>query len=172
MKKIFTLCVAALTAATMFAQGGHFEVGAVAGGMNGASAKYWLTDNFAFQADLAVGFTRGASGLKWGGKYRVVDFGAWDFTFNPNALYNYQLPVGVNLYGGAGFNIGMLGGFEGPDVTGKFGLNTIAGASYELENIPLVLALDFRPGWGMAFDSDALMHFFDWKIAAAVRYKF
>ena len=174
MKKILTLCIAAMTAVTMFAQSGHFEVGAVAGGLNGASAKYWLTNDFALQADLAVGLTRPATGYKdpFENKWVVVDFGMWDFTVNPNALYHFQLPANIKLYAGGGMNIGMMGGFNGGGVLGKFGLNTIVGATYDFDNIPLVLGFDFRPGWGMGFDKDNISHFFDWKIAASVRYRF
>ena len=47
-----------------------------------------------------------------------------------------------------------------------------AGVSYDIQAAPIVLALDFRPGYGLMFNDGANASFFDWKLAFAVRYRF
>lgn len=59
-----------------------------------------------------------------------------------------------------------------PAVSGKFGINAVVGAAYHFAAVPVVLALDFRPGYGMGFTKYGASHFFDWKLAFAVRYAF
>ena len=61
-----------------------------------------------------------------------------------------------------------------PDgISGKFGINALAGAAYNFDGVPVVLALDFRPGYGLGFTEANVPHssFFDWKLAFAVRYR-
>ena len=67
---------------------------------------------------------------------------------------------------------------------GKFGLNAIGGVELGWKNIPLAISMDFRPGYGMGFNTDKetrngietkttnLLHFFDWALVASVRYCF
>lgn len=63
---------------------------------------------------------------------------------------------------------------------GKFGLNALAGAEYKFANAPVVMGVDFRPGYGMMYKTDRTdngtisgsMHYFDWKLALSVRYCF
>ena len=59
-----------------------------------------------------------------------------------------------------------------PSVFGKFGINAVVGAAYHFAAVPVVLALDFRPGYGMSFTKGGASHYFDWKLAFAVRYAF
>ena len=61
MKKLFTLALVALFSASVMAQ---HEIGAVVGGLNGASYKYWLGSNLAIQTDLAVGLTAAYPSLR------------------------------------------------------------------------------------------------------------
>lgn len=72
----------------------------------------------------------------------------------------------------------------GSTVNGKFGINAIVGLQYNLKSVPLALAFDFRPGYGLGFNKPytdydeagnkhtvaRVSHFFDWKLAFAVRY--
>ncbi len=172
MKKIFTLCVVALMAVTTVKA--QHEIGAVVGGLNGTSYKYWFNDALALQADLAVGLTQAAAS---GGSAPL-----WDFTLNPNALYHFELPANFKVYCGGGVNFGMCsplitysygyGYSSGSFLMGKFGINGTAGVSYDIQAIPLVLAFDFRPGYGLMFNSNSNASFFDWKLAFAVRYRF
>ena len=143
MKKIFTLCVVALMAVTTVKA--QHEIGAVVGGMNGLSYKYWFFDMY-------------------------------DFTINPNVLYHFDLPANFKLYCGGGVNLGLISDIENTDpdgINGKFGVNGALGAAYEIGSAPIVLALDFRPGYGLGFAKADYPHtsFFDWKLAFAVRYK-
>ena len=171
MKKIFTLFAAVmLSVSAAFAQ---FEIGGIVGGLNGVSAKYWFNNNMALQADLAVGLSVGA--VSGGG------FSFYDFTLNPNFLYHFDLPSNFKVYTGGGVNLGLMNdlvsyayygyGYKGPSVMGKFGVDAVVGASYDISSVPLVLAFDFRPGYGLAFISGGATSFFDWKLAFAVRYK-
>lgn len=175
MKKILTLCVLALTIATTAKA--QFEIGGVVGGLNGASCKYWLSDKLALQADLAVGLTQAAGGIYYKGNHGP-DFnqGFYDFTLNPNVAYHFDLPENFQLYAGGGLNLGLVSYIENTDpqgISGKFGINALAGVAYNFADYPIVLAFDFRPGYGLGFTKSDAAHlsFFDWKIAVAVRYK-
>ncbi len=175
MKKILILCLAVLmTATTVKAQ---HEIGAVLGGMNGASYKYWLNDALALQADLAVGLTRAYVGAYYQGtKLLEGSNSQYDFTINPNALYHWQLPENFKLYAGGGLNFGLVSDIANTNpngIAGKFGINAAVGATYEFDEVPLVFALDFRPGYGLGFRDASTAHlsFFDWKLGFAVRYK-
>ncbi len=168
MKKILTLCLVVLTAVTTVKA--QHEIGAIVGGLNGASYKYWFNNSMALQADLAVGMTQAATD---GGS-----FGMWDFTLNPNFLYHFDVASGLKVYTGGGLNLGMAsplgyygyGGY-GTYIAGKFGINANVGLAYEIPSVPLVLAFDFRPGYGMQFTNQYGGSFFDWKLAFAVRYR-
>ena len=165
MKKIFLAVVVALFSINAMAQ---HEIGAVVGGMNGASYKYWFNDAFALQADLAVGLTQAA--------YKNYSSGMYDFTINPNVAYHFDLPANFQIYVGGGLNLGLMSHIDNTDpdgISGKFGINALAGAAYNFDGVPLVLALDFRPGYGLGFTEANVAHlsFFDWKLAFAVRYR-
>ena len=73
----------------------------------------------------------------------------------------------------ADYGYGSGYGYGGASaVSGKFGINAVVGAAYHFAAVPVVLALDFRPGYGMGFTKWGASHFFDWKLAFAVRYAF
>ena len=70
----------------------------------------------------------------------------------------------------------------------KFGFNAVAGLELNLNNAPIVIGLDFRPGYGLGAYTDKdeytsggvkytdkysfTSSFFDWTLAASVRYRF
>lgn len=161
MKKFFTLCLVVLTAVTTAKA--QLEVGGIVGGLNGASVKYWFNDKMALQGDLAVGLTQAA--------FNGGSVGLWDFTVNPNFLYHFDIISDLKVYTGGGVNLGMAGGIGGSGVVGKFGVKAVAGLAYEIPSAPIVLAFDFRPGYGMLFNTAYGGSFFDWNLALAVRYK-
>ena len=180
MKKIFTLFAVVLMAVTTVKA--QLEVGAIVGGMNGASAKYWLNNQLAIQADLAVGLTEAYGGIYYKGQTAGSgSISLYDFTLNPNALYHIDLVSDFKFYAGGGLSLGLVGPLEtsaSQAVMGKFGLNAVAGVCYELSQAPLVLAFDFRPGYGLAFQGEngallgpAHLSYFDWKLGFAVRYR-
>lgn len=177
MRKLSLLFVAAIMTANVMAQ---HEIGAVVGGLNGASYKYWFSDNLALQADLAVGLTETVARDRFYGEWvgNPINWDVYDFTLNPNVLYHFALPADFKIYVGGGANIGLMGGLNqtyatNNPVLGKFGLNAMVGACYCFTGAPVAIALDFRPGYGLSFDSSDrnwACHMFDWKLAFAVRY--
>lgn len=174
MKKIYTILLVLMMSVSAMAQ---HEIGAVLGGMNGLSYKYWFNECLALQADLAVGLTRVVGGAYYqGNSGGSVKMGAYDFTINPNALYHWNLPENFKIYAGGGVNFGLLSYIDNTDpdgILGKFGLNAAVGATYDLQEVPLTFALDFRPGYGLGFAKANMPHisFFDWKLAFAIRYR-
>ena len=204
MKKIFLAVVVALVSINAMAQ---HEIGGVVGGLYGVSHKFWFSDALAVQTDLAVGLTVAASSADNGyGQKVTASYSIYDFTINPNVEYHWALPVeNLKIYSGGGINFGLYDNLAKPNyaaiyaaygledygysspkstVNGKFGINAIVGLQYNLKSVPLALAFDFRPGYGLGFNKpytdydDAgnahkvanVTHFFDWKIAFAVRY--
>ena len=176
MKKIFALFAAVMLVASASAK---HEIGGIVGGLDGVSYKYWFNGTMAIQADLAVGLTQAAT--------TGISYGMWDFTINPNVLYHFELPANFKIYTGGGINLGLVSALENTakgGIMGKFGINAAVGVSYDLDAAPLVLAFDFRPGYGLGFQGEdgavlgagkgnGSMHFsyFDWKLGFAIRYK-
>ena len=173
MKKIFTLCIAALAALSVSAQ---HEIGVIAGGLNGLSHKYWFSDNVAVQTDLAVGLTVAYCGAYFKGtKIAEMSNSQYDFTLNPNLAYHFDMSHALKLYVGGGLNIGMVSDLKNTNpnlIMGKAGANALIGLSCGFRNAPLVMAFDFRPGYGIGFkdENTAHVHFFDWKLGLALRY--
>jgi hypothetical protein len=171
---------------------GKHEIGILVGGMYGLSHKYWFTDHLALQTDLAVGLTyfenieyeeRVYSYYDHRYVYDYCSFSSiFDFTLNPNVTYNFTLPRNFYIYAGGGVslgylsNIGYIDRWYGSDQRvhmGKFGINAMIGTEYVFANKPISLALDFRPGYGLAFRDSYYMptcHYFDWKLAFSLRY--
>lgn len=175
MKKIiFSLLCVAISMGT-FAQ--DQEVGLVVGGFNGLSYKKMMSENFAIQTDLAVGFQR--TSIDWLGDSELITATAdlFDFVINPNFLYNKELKHGIYVFAGGGASVGLAQGLPAsynPITFGKFGLNAMIGAGYKLADLPLTFALDFRPGYAMLLNvkTETLLSIFDWHLAASVRYCF
>ena len=174
MKKIFTLCIAALAAVSVSAQ---HEIGVIVGGLNGLSHKYWFSDNVAVQTDLAVGLTVAYCGVYYKGtKLGEGANSQYDFTLNPNLAYHFDMSHSLKLYLGGGLNIGMASDLKNTNpnfITGKAGANALVGLSCDFRSVPLVMAFDFRPGYGIAFtdEKSGHTHFFDWKLGLALRYR-
>lgn len=172
-KKIIALCVAVMAAMSMSAQ---HEIGIVAGGLNGLSYKRWFSDNVAIQTDLAVGLTMAYCGAYFNGvKLAEGANSQYDFTLNPNLVYHIDMPASFKIYLGGGLNIGLVSDLKNTStsgIMGKAGANALVGLSYGFGGSPWVLAFDFRPGYGLGFadENTAHVHFFDWKLAVAVRY--
>lgn len=174
MKKFIIFCLALLAAVSINAQ--QREIGVIAGGMNGLSYKRWFSYNVALQTDLAVGLTLAPMSAYYNGtKILAGASSQYDFTLNPNLVYHIDMPASFKLYLGGGLNIGMVSDLKNANpnaIYGKAGVNALAGISYGFEGSPWVLAFDFRPGYGFAFRNENYphFHFFDWKLAAALRY--
>jgi len=172
MKKLLisiACCLVALSAAAH-----DNEVGVVVGGLNGFSYKCLVNPNFAVQADLAFGllstpFNTQVGPIRGEG---VADF--WDFTVNPNFLYNKNLPHNFSILAGAGLSLGMvelLDNFKSIE-NGKFGVNAFFATAYLLPSIPLSLSIDFKPGFAHGFNNYYRFNYFDWHLALGLRYCF
>ena len=174
MKKIMSLVLVAMMGMCAMAQ--KQEIGVVIGGLNGLSYKYWMNDNVAVQADLEVGLTAAPTSLQVNGNIGYLGVNSqYDFTLNPNLLYHFPLTNRMHLYTGGGVNLGMLSDIQNTNpngITGKFGVNGAFGIAFDAKKAPVVVAFDFRPGYGLGFvgNNVAYSHFFDWKLGLAIRY--
>ena len=142
--------------------GPSHSLGIVVGGLNGLSYKVLVKDNFAIQTDLAVGLFKTAYldvySVEGEKESSATNGSFWDFTLNPNCMYQKEVANGFSLYAGGGINIGLgkVMEVEGHPVNnspvyGKIGVNAIVGMEYQFSNVPLALAFDFRPGYGCFF---------------------
>ena len=173
MKRIFIFFAACMMAAGVMAQN---EFGIIAGGINGLSFKHWFSAKGAIQTDLAVGLTAAPLGIYTSGqKILSATIPQYDFTLNPNLLGHISIGPMFQLYGGAGVNFGLVSDLNNtnPDlIMGKAGVNAVVGTAINIS--VMTLALDFRPGYGLGFrgNTDTFVHFFDWKLGLALRYRF
>ncbi len=133
--------------------------------MEAVSYKTFFNDNLALSVDLGFKWTIGA--FK-GGSGLLMSFEA-----NPNFMYESAIgSKGLYWLAGGGVSLGMgLPTYAGGGVIGKFGVNAIGGIEYKF-NIPLTLQADFRPGYGLMFNSVGAGSYFDWGLCFGVRYTF
>ncbi len=174
MKKLFFSLVVLIFATTSMAQ--NQEIGLVVGGLNGLSYKKHMTEHFAIQTDLAVGFQSTQLGIMGDGDYIPLQADIFDFILNPNFLYHKDLKHGIYAEFGGGVSAGLMQTLHtiNPATLGKFGINAFAGVGYKMDNLPLAFGLDFRPGYAMSINvpMELLLNQFDWHLAASVRYCF
>ena len=173
MKKLFLGILSLLFTVGLFAQ--QQEFGIVAGGLNGLSYKRIMSETFAIQTDLAVGFQRTSVMEDAYYDYMTATIDVFDFALNANFLYNKEIQNGLYAFVGGGPNIGLVQGLPYSNVTfGKFGANAMLGAGYKMSNIPLTFSLDFRPGYAflLNYRYETILHMFDWHLAIGVRYCF
>lgn len=144
------------------------SVGVTIGTTQAIAYKTFVSDHFAIQMDL-------------GTKYCYV-YGNenWALEFAPNFMYEGRLYR--NLYGfvGGGGSLGYTWnhylyfndfGLQSGHNHCKAGLNGMFGLEYKLA-IPLLLQLDFRPGYRCVFNRYFAEHIFDWGLNFGVRYTF
>ena len=151
-------------------------VGVVAGTMEGVQGKLFLTPKLALQADLAWKF--GVYPFGYQGNF-FSDYMS-DFELNPNLLYQSNIKEWgwgqLDWFAGGGLSLGCAfsgnGYGYGYAVVGKFGINAIGGVELSLSKIPLAFAFDFRPGYGLLFDKDIAISYFDWAVTISARYCF
>lgn len=169
------LLVVALVAAAASAQAQQpykHSIGVSVGSLEGVSYKMFFTDQLALHADL--GFQMLAT--VGGSDGYTNDLRFWTFVANPNVVYQDNITGwnwgGIGWFAGGGLSLGLAQGFSSNTTLGKWGINAIAGVELGLDDAPLAISLDFRPGYGMAFVENGSVSFFDWAIAASVRYTF
>lgn len=126
---------------------------------------HWqLPANFKIYTGGGINFGM-ASGI---GAYAAAGYGGYggygDWTDWLDYLAPKRAPAAYDPY--------EYGYGYGSAIMGKFGINAVVGAAYHIAQAPVVLAVDFRPGYGLGFTKYSTAHFFDWKLALAVRYAF
>ena len=158
----------------VFAQAPYkHSIGVTVGNFNAISYKTFLANHLALQLDLGYKYTIGAN------KYGNMNISTLEL--NPNLMYEGHFTKGLYGFIGGGFSLGyswFYGVYDGWFIDtyyrydyGKFGANGIVGLEYKF-NIPLTLQLDFRPGYGMLFNDDVAVEYFDWSVNLGVRYTF
>ena len=187
MKKIFT-CILALVlgvSSVMAEKPYKHSVGAYFGGLTGFTYKKYVREHFAVTIDLAAGLTvspasvvfvgpDNASGIMQAGYTNNTGaLGMWDATFAPNFLGTGHISPNWSMYGGGGFNGGVLGfisqtydgTYYGPKdlqcpfnetIYGKLGLNLVWGVEYKVPNKPVAIGIEARPGMGIAFHAPTI----------------
>lgn len=181
MKKYISLALLCLATLCLSAQNYKYSVGGTVGSMYGVSYKGFVfgVDHLALETDLGV---RLMSTVVGNGNY-TGSMSMYTFELNPNVLYQNTIAEfdegRVDWYAGGGLSLGLAHDLPKPgtvsytyrEVLGKFGLNAIAGAEVVFD-APVNLSLDFRPGYGVAFNDNYHVSFFDWALVASVRYRF
>lgn len=145
----------ALASQKVHAQYYQTALGLKFGGYNGISAKHFVSDINAVEGLLSFG---------WGG-FAITGLYEWNW----EAFDTY----GLGWYIGGGAHIGVrerrpYGDPYGGDGSAFLGLDFILGLEYTFEEIPLNLALDWKP----AFDIIGDQYFWAGDIALGARYTF
>ena len=151
----------------------------------GPSFKAFFTDNVAFQTDI---FFKGIFTAGIDTKSNEISFALYiSAETNINFYYPKKLKEknSFDLFWltGGGISLGHQSGF-GFIGGGKFGINAILGMEYVFKNKPLAIQIDFRPGYGLLFNSnndyvETLFytyknpwHHYDWLMGCTLRYTF
>lgn len=169
MKKILTLCVALLVAATTIsAKEYKHSLGMVAGLGIGAQYKVMVTDNFTIFEEF--GYLGGCIADQAGAL-------PYDGAVN-NLVLAYQANAaegqGIKLdwYVGGQLKAGYLQGGAG-----IIGVGAVGGIEANMTNAPIAFSFDFRPGYGCLLADDGFGgvgagHAFDFSFNLGVRYTF
>ncbi|MBO5346094.1 MAG: hypothetical protein J6A44_04205 [Paludibacteraceae bacterium] len=176
MKKLFLL-LSLMATISISAQTNKHSFGILIGSYNGLSYKTLVSENFAIQADLGVGFLSAPGSYFIGPGFIQASEDSWNFYANPN--FSYQKTIytadwgNMNAFIGGGVSLGIHQSLKGSGFAGKTGANVLMGVEFASNSVPLDFGLDFRPGYGMTFFYDIIIgHFFDWALAASIRYRF
>ena len=142
-------------------------MGVIAGMTNGISYKH-LKNHTMFQTDLAIGINYAPVG------YGLV-MNCWDFRLNPNLAYQgiiSSTDKGLFAgYAGGGMSLGEINSYAYNNcIGGVFGINALIGVEYAFNQSPISFGLDFRPGYGLYFDSAYTISAFDWRLNISIRY--
>ena len=165
MKKLLTLLVAVLVAATtVSAKDYKHSIGMVGGLGIGAQYKTMLTDNFTLIAEMGY-FTNPDGGT--GFAYAGVPIANAVFAYQTKPLAEGQ-GIKMGVYAGGQVKLGYVLGDAG-----VFGVGGAAGIEANMINAPIAFSFDFRPGYAFLFvDGWAGGHMFDYSFNLGVRYTF
>jgi hypothetical protein len=181
MKRILLfICMALIASNSLFAQDYKQSAGIVVGSLNGISYKRFIKENVAVQADLAFGLLATRATAYYAGYALSGTEQVWNFQLQPNMYYQKNILNAewgnIAAFVGGGVSLGYAEEFGFDLSLGKFGVNAIAGIECILNDTPISVGLDFRPGYGLLLANQQYgtitTHIFDWALAANVRYCF
>lgn len=187
MKKISVILLSLVMGMmlTMNAQAPYrHSIGATLGNMEAFSYKTFFTENLAFSVDAGFKWTVSSARIL----YKPQNFGwrgtIWPMSIevNPNLMYEAATGAkGLHWFAGGGVSAGyswcavyrsQYNAYDDSytyQAYGKLGINAIGGVEYKF-NIPLTLQADFRPGFGLLFNKNYTINYFDWAVCVGVRY--
>lgn len=156
------------------------SIGVTGGNLNAFSYKTFFTNHLAFSIDAGYKMTPTVATYHNKGTHFVSRHGSFfanTIEVNPNLMYEAPTHAGgLHWFVGGGISGGYswsttYDGYNGyyKYYYGKFGVNAIGGVEYKF-NIPLTLQADFRPGFGLMFNENHDIHYFDWGFNFGVRY--
>ncbi len=165
MKKILSLVLVVLMAATVSAKQYKHSIGMVAGLGIGAQYKTMFTDHLTLLGEFGYFMNLdGGTGFGYAGPIA-------------NAVFAYQAKCasgdGIDLswYAGGQVKLGYTG--YGPDGVGVSGVGGAVGLEANMTNAPIAFSFDFRPGYAFLFTGQgAGGHMFDYSFNLGVRYTF
>ena len=144
------------------------SIGGVVGFMDGASFKMFLGNKFSFQTDASVKFVPttlfGKNGYFYNDNF-------WAVEVNPNFMFQSRIKSWEVGQFDWLVGLGLSAGYQFQN-NGKAGANIIAGFEYSMNKTPVAIQLDYRPGFGVLFNTRRVLTFFDWALAFSVRYTF
>lgn len=175
MKKVLTLCVALLVAATTIsAKDYKHSLGMVAGSGIGVQYKTMVQDNFTLIEEF--GYLGSFAAATNGGSMPTI-----------GAVNDLVLAYQANATEGQGIKLdwfvgGQLkaGYLDFGAAGGIIGVGAAAGIEANMTNAPIAFSFDFRPGYGCVLTDNTAWggtgvgvgHVFDWTINLGVRYTF
>lgn len=150
LKKIF-LFLATVFAAVVFTVDAQAQKGDAAVGLRltpdggGATAKFFVMNNLALEAQLNAGGILGGDGTS--------------VTFVGLAEYHIILPdPSWRIFFGGGFHGGQWDRDDYRGTQGIFGIDAIGGAEYVFKRIPLGLSADIKPAINFVTDAEFFPH--------------
>ena len=177
MKKILTLCLAVLTAATtLSAKEYKHSLGLVGGSGIGIQYKVMRKEHFTLIVESGYLGSFAAAGRINGQSFALPTIG-----FNDNLVLAYQTSplaegegIDLSVYAGGQVKVGYL---DLGNAGGIIGLGAAAGIEANMKNAPIAFSFDFRPGYGCVLmdngnNTIGTTHVFDWTLNLGVRYTF
>lgn len=162
------------------------SIGLTLGNMEAFSYKTFFTENFAFSVDAGFKWTVSSAQVRYKPDFFTYKGTVWPMNIevNPNFMYEASAGLkGLHWFVGGGVSAGYSWSATYKNhyysysydysyySYGKIGVNAIGGVEYKF-NIPLTLQADFRPGFGMLFNRNYTINYFDWGVCVGVRYTF
>lgn len=173
MKKILTLCLAAMLAVvTVSAKDYKVSLGMVGGSGIGVQFKALPVEHFAIMEEFGYLGCYSAAGKDFNiGYMGAVDQVVLAYQTSPLAEGK---GIKLHVYAGGQLKVGYIN--LGNDA-GLVGIGAAAGIEANMSNAPIAFSFDFRPGYGCLLmdngaNNIATLDTFDWSLNLGVRYTF